>query len=467
MISLIVTVLLGLCLLLALEKRLNVTLDSLLLVALSPLVGIINQAYFLFGLSILGIPWPSRWLILALETFIIALTLWLRRDRLIRFIPRKVPGVKNLPSLMLIGLLAAQLTYLSVATLNQDYLHGDALNMWFMKGKIFFLENSIPKDVLGDPRFLQLNRWGSPSIMGSFFVAKYPPLPSLTVAMVYLLEDGENIFTAKALWLLVHGSLLFTLWWFGQKLFGKDNWLSFSLPLLYLTIPVSWMHFGYEIFGTVDLWLATWFALAVIFLYQWLNNKEDLYAILSAFFAGAAGLTKAEGAVGLVVIPIILWLSFKAKRFNFGILPLLLSVVPPLMWWWFSRGINLPQDFFSQILTQNRSVEGIVTNLEMIGSKVIGKLFDFSEFGLLWIFFFTSLVYLLFESTKRNRRIHEWLVSGIVMTGLLSIIGAYLLVQVGLESHIAGSITRLLSQWTPTALVVGVTNSKSYLKRNK
>lgn len=436
MISLALLLIIGLAVVFLLERVSQVRLESVLFLALVPLVGFAFQAFFFFLLSYFGLPWPNFQLLGFLELILAVVVLLNYRGRLSVLIQELInEWITNRWFKFFTVIVVGQLFLIWYSQLHTDYLHADAITIWFLKGKIFFMEKGIPTEIVDD------------------FQTKYPPFVPLVIASVHFFSNHLVPIAAKTLWLVIQTSLLLLLWFISKIVFEKQSWKSLLLPSLYLVTPISWMHFNIHIFGTVDLWLATYYAAALITVYLMVKTQKIGYVVFATVLIASATLIKTEGILALVLLPVILhaFLPLRPAKFRLPILSL--AVIPFLMWWNFTSRFNLTDDYLSQVMDNRLGVEAYISKAVMASERLLDNLFRIQGNVFLWPLFFMSTIAVVFQAYK-NRKISSALYFPFfVFAGLLLIIAAYTQNVIELDRLVNGSVGRLIAQLTPASII--------------
>jgi hypothetical protein len=176
----------------------------------------------------------------------------------------------------------------------------DAAGIWGYKAKQIYLSQGIPASELGNTHF-------------PIYHADYPLLIPLNQAFLYFFLGGFNDFAAKLLFAGFYLSTLVLFYSFSARVVPA------RLPRLMLTfLLASTPYFSDQATnGYADLPLAYFFFCSVILLFQWSQSPSLIFAVLSALYAGFAGITKNEGLMlAIVMIPILMfaWLRLSGER---------------------------------------------------------------------------------------------------------------------------------------------------------
>ena len=170
---------------------------------------------------------------------------------------------------------------------------GDVYCMWFFKPKAMFLAKTIPLDL-----FTNINLW--------FNTYNYPLLTSLNVAWFAICIGKWSDTVTKTFYTMQY---LATIVFFYYSL---KRYLNSGIAMMGTFITFCVPHvIGDLTTGYVDLIVAFYGCMAVISLFNWMENKEnprDLY--LSALFIGAAAWTHNEGLIlfGALILTLFAYL---------------------------------------------------------------------------------------------------------------------------------------------------------------
>ncbi|MDD5496507.1 MAG: glycosyltransferase family 39 protein, partial [Candidatus Omnitrophica bacterium] len=276
----------------------------------------------------------------------------------------------------------------------------DAVAIYAIKSKIFYLAGAIPQDF-----FTRL--------AGLFPHPDYPLNIPLAQTLLYLGSGSLNDQLVKTIFPLYFLGILTMLYFAVRRFAGRTYAILFTFLLA--TIP----HFNaYATNGYLEVPLAYYYFLSALFLFRWIaDTSQGRYLVLSAVMSALAGWTKNEGimycAVNTVVLTVFIFFTRKPLKIRMirdlflyiGIMALLL-----LPWYYIKMTASL----------HNEEV-GLDTvgfqSLFMQWYKIKPILYEFQKefFGpKKWNIIWPVLLYLLLVNRKRS-------VSGVGRYAALSI----------------------------------------------
>jgi len=275
--------------------------------------------------------------------------------------PRHVPdiglderkGPIILKTLLIFGILF-EAAYAIFRALIRPIEAYDAIAIYAIKSKIFFLAKSINADFLST----------------TFKLFPHPDYPlniPFSEVFVYLSLGNLNDQLVKIIFPLFFIGLL-AIFYFEIRRFASRAY-ALLFTFLLATIP---QFNAYAANAYVDLPLAYYYFASAVFLFKWIENKEKTHLLLvSACMSGLAGFTKNEGMMYCAINSLVLFIALigdgermKMKRiFNFiaytGVMCIIL-----LPWLWIKNTCSLTND---EIVLANINLSYLMKQLHRIG----------------------------------------------------------------------------------------------------
>ncbi len=207
----------------------------------------------------------------------------------------------------------------------------DAVAIYAIKAKIFYLAHSIPADYFT-------------RIAGLFPHPDYPLSIPLAETFIYTFLGTFNDQLVKIIFPLFFIGILVMLY------FAIRRFASRAYALLFTFILASIPQFNsYAANAYQDLPLAYYYFTSAIFLFKWIEERDRFqYLLVSAIMAGLAGWTKNEGMM-YCIINVIVILSFialdlggrswKTARSLAAYLSIMFLIMLP--WAWIKKSANI------------------------------------------------------------------------------------------------------------------------------
>jgi len=166
----------------------------------------------------------------------------------------------------------------------------DAFAMWFLKARIFFVERSIPFDILTKPFYV----YSSP---------EYPQLVPLNLAFISICLGQWNDILLRLFF--ATGYAMFMLFFYGSLIRFTHKTIA-AAACLFLLGNVHILEYATN--GYVDLTLGMFAAIATIYFQRFMDEKRSIYLMLSSFFMGSAAFVKNDGIALFVALSVTLFL---------------------------------------------------------------------------------------------------------------------------------------------------------------
>ena len=326
---------------------------------------------------------------------------------------------------LLIALIAFNVFFVSLGALFYPLASIDAVSIWLLKAKAFYLANGLPVEILKD----------------KFFLYTHPQYPLLLPFIYYVFYLALGTINENAVSFLNPLAYLLIII-IAYKLLKKMKFtttMSLLFTYIYSMFSPLLAQGGRGHAGDADIFivLINWLAISLSF--DFFKNKS--YKILCILIALIMISSQIKGE-GIFLTSIILFLPLTKKEKFFSIA---VSLLPFLAW----RGIiayyQIPNDFYFIIPGLNEAVLRIFdifyyTLLEMI--KINN-----------WYIFWP--VFLLFIISKKNKSqfIKKFILPSFLLICFL-FFTFYLFVSVSPKIYVPPSIDRILIQVSPFYFLV-------------
>ncbi len=260
----------------------------------------------------------------------------------------------------------------------------DALSYWSFYSKVFFHEKTIYSDALtNEDRVLRAKN--------------YPLFVSLTETYLCYFFNSFDDKKIKFLFFLYYFSFL-GLYYYRLKNYVNDkiafifSFLLFSLP------PLVREETGGISSAMVDVPLAFFSTISLMYLYEFLVSKKNSFLLLSIFFISASIFIKNEGiAIYFVMAASLLIFGWRKKKLlikckSFFLYPFLINIP----WLYFKYFVAVPIRTYKGLELHS------FTDLFLILANIIRNWAGLINWGLIWIIFF--LLFFLIRAMEENDR---------------------------------------------------------------
>lgn len=231
-----------------------------------------------FNISCILLPWA---ILLALNVF-----RYMKSGAQLRFLKAHEAGegkYKYLDIFLTAGI-AIETFYAFFRALIKPIESYDAVAIYAIKSKIFFLAKSIPQDYF-------------PSLVHNFPHPDYPLNIPLVESFMYMAMRNLNDQLVKIIFPLFFAGMLCILY------FAIRRFASRTYALLFTFLLASIPQFNaYAANAYQELPLAFYYFVSAVFLFAWIGDRNDMRSlILSAVMVALAGWTKNEGLLYCVI----------------------------------------------------------------------------------------------------------------------------------------------------------------------
>ena len=255
----------------------------------------------------------------------------------------------------------------------------DAIAIYAIKSKIFYLAGSIPAG------FFQ-------GLAQAFPHPDYPLNIPLAQTLVYLFLGNLNDQLVKIIFPLFFTGILVMLYYAIRRFASRAYALLFTFFLA--SVP---QFNAYAANAYLDLPLAYYCFASAIFLFLYLENRKNTrLLVLSAVFAGLAGWTKNEGLMYCAINTGVIFLYFALERkaiIGAGALYIGIISLLSLPWALIKRSAHLVNaDTASGGLTPGNVLQGAAGKLGPIIYEFQKQLFGPKKWNLIWFLALFSII---------------------------------------------------------------------------
>lgn len=376
-------------------------------------VGLISMQLYIY--STIGIPWERTFLLI--PWFILIAAILLKNRKKLPFSSPKIPPLKKIDKLLLLGILLSLLYVILEASL-RPATAWDAWADWLGLAKAFFITGKITPGVL--------------SYFGSVYPLTIDLLGTFTYIMVGRVDDTAVLLTSSAFYaflaLLFFASL--------RKKFGLRYALIFTLLLVSTQNFVR--HGGRMEAGLADLPLGYYAFVSVMVLFNYFKDKSAKTFFLFNVFLSVTLLIKFEGVI-LTIFIAFCSLMYILNNKLYSHIPLFFVWILPYCFWRLDRMVMHLSGLSYTVTKVTVSSQKIVTSLW----GTIKELVNVKSWNLLWIVYFYTL---LTANIKKNLEL------AVLNFVILAQLFVYLLIYIFTTGYSpSSSIERLLMHIAPLA----------------
>ena len=297
--------------------------------------------------------------------------------------------------IFLIFAITFEIVYAFFRTLIKPLEAYDAIAIYGIKSKIFYLASSIPHDFFS-------------SLALHFPHADYPLNLPLSETLLYVFMGNFNDQMMKIIFPLYFIAILIIVY-FGIRRFASST---YSLLFTFLLASVPQFN-AYATNGYLDLPLAYYCFVSASFLFLWFKNTEDVHFLsISASFVALAGWTKNEGLMycGANILLILIFFIFNARAISpKKMLIYLISYagivfIMSMPWILIKMGAHLVNDEMS---LSNLTASYLSKQYHKIGPIIYEfqkQIFGPKKWNILWIVAIFALVFRHKSILKKNIR---------------------------------------------------------------
>lgn len=350
---------------------------------------------------------------------------------------------------VLFAVILSQVLYSFAYTLSMPLNGWDALFIWFVKARAFFLDRAVEASFLTDPAYVQDH-------------PDYPLLIPLAVSWIYTAAGAAQEEAGKIIYPLQFAALL-SLFYYGVRRLSGSRTAGLLFTALLALTPVVLLHAagfpvqmdsgytGKDMTGYADLALSAYFLGAGIFIFLFARDKRGPFAFIASFMLASGAWTKNEGLtfalLGFIALCVAALLDSRRdlKRFALCLAPLALFILP----WSVYKAVHglgneyvqaMGSSVFLSNLSRLSEVIPYVASFMFLKPGVIGLAW--------WAYAITTVMGARTILAEKTIALH-WL-----MLGQLGVyIFVYIITPLDLKWHLATSVDRLLMQLIPLAML--------------
>lgn len=335
----------------------------------------------------------------------------------------------------------------------------DSWCIWFFKGKVLFVNRSVPSEFFLD-EFVQKHQR-----------PYYPLLVPFSVAWIYMSIGKISEQAARIIFPLQFASLL-AIFYYGARKYSSRH-LSFLFTTLIALTPIIMIHSGGlpervgglyagDFVGYADLTLSIYLLAAASFFYLYIKNSANTFLILGASFLGMSVWTKNEGMTFALVTWAMILVYFLMDRKS--VKPILIAfslfAVFSVPWNVYKTYLDINNEF-----TPNMNIATILGNSSRILTSlkfVIHLLFKQNNlYNLSWYLYLLSIPVNWRGFLKRPVAFLNILLLGQIAAYFF----IYLIIPYEILFVLRTSSDRLFLHLTPLALFIAFVNFEMFLYR--
>jgi len=352
------------------------------------------------------------------------------------------------PGIIFLLVILSQVVYSFAYALTMPLAGWDAIFIWFVKARAFFLDGSVEAAFLTDPVYAQDH-------------PDYPLLIPLSVAWIYTAIGAAQEEAGKIIYPLQFAALLALFHYGVRRLSGSRTAGLLFTALLALT-PVVLVHAagfpvlvdpsytGKDMTGYADLALSAYFLGAGVFIVLYAKEGSGPLAYIASVMLAAGAWTKNEGLIfallGFIALASAALLKEKKDLRTLGLClaPLALFILP---WSVYKAHLGLGNEY-----VESMGLFALISNLARLG-QIIPYFVDFMFFkpgvtGLAWWAYAASAVLGARAVFKGKTLALHWLILG--QLGVYVFV--YIITPVDLKWHLSTSVDRLVLHLVPLGL---------------
>lgn len=289
----------------------------------------------------------------------------------------KILPLSNLEKFFMLGI-SFEVLYAFFRTLIMPMESYDAIAIYALKSKIFYLAQSIPHDFF--------NSFGNivPHV-------EYPLLIPLAETAFYVFSGSVNDLLVKIIFPLYYLSLVIVFYSVSRRFLNRRQALLFTFLLA--TIP---QITDFATNGYADLPFAFYCSTSVFYLYLWMRQKKDSFLVLSFILSALAVWTKSEGLMFASINAVVAAVYMARERTIYakGCAYIILTVAMTASYIFILRSLGLAvnSDFVSsQSSLPARLMTGIKRIPDILYEYQI-QFFGPKKWNIIWIVFIAGCI---------------------------------------------------------------------------
>lgn len=420
------------------------------LAGISFMIGLGAVSFQMFLYSLASIPLNPIFIMLPWLPFIAFVFF---RFRMTSAKPRKEGWDRA--SIVLLAIIIIQSAYAFLYAFSVPLFGWDAWFIWFVKARVFFLDQGISGEFLSNP--------------GYRHHGDYPLLMPLATAFVYGAAGSANETIGKLMYPVQLLSLVAVIYYAVSRAAGKRTGLLFAA--LSTLVPIIMVHAGGapgkigrlyagDFVGYSDLTLSIYFMGAAAFLYWHMKEDNRPHLVMASLFLAFGAWTKNEGLT-FAAFSAVLFIIYRALYKREGLakdalvlmLPIAAVIIP---WSVYKSGLGIGSEYVGNLSIA--TISGNIWKLPII-LKTIGKM----AFTHIELYNFVWWAYAV--STFGNWRVSKEIVIMhlLLFLQLSTYVFIYIISPAPIDWHLATSADRLLLHLLPLALLITALNLVSII----
>jgi hypothetical protein len=297
----------------------------------------------------------------------------------------------------------------------------DAVGIWLLKAKFFYLSSSFPLEFLKNISFVYSH-------------PHYPLLLPFIISVFYFLLGGVKEQLIIFIYPLTFIAILFILYKLLRKLdFGQI--LSLTFTYVYSMFSPLLAQAGRKHAGEADIFILLTNLLVVFIALKIFKNKhKNLGTFLIVLIIMIASQIKLEG-IFLIVTLIFLPITRKTK-----LIAGIISLIPFLIWNFAAFYLRLPNDFGFLI----PPLKEISFRIFAISGYVLFEMIKVNNWYIFWPVFVLSIILI----KTKNDFLRKFIIPSFLVISALYF-GVYVFSSISPEGYVPSSIDRVLIQISP------------------
>ena len=297
----------------------------------------------------------------------------------------------------------------------------DAIGIWLLKAKFFYLSNSFPLTLLKNPYFIYSHPH-YPILLPFIFYAFYSIFGTVKEPMVALIYPLTFIAALFILYKLLRECDI------GQI-------LSLTFTHIYSMLSPLLGQAGRKHAGEADIFILLANLLVVFTALKMFKNKQKkLGTILIALIIMVASQIKLEG---IFILATLVFLPIPRKT---KLIAGLISLIPFLIWNFAAFYLRLPNDFGFVI----PPLQAIFPRIFAIAGYVLLEMIKINN----WYIFWPILILAIILVKAKNAFLRKFVIPSFLMVSVLYF-GVYLLSSINPAAYVPSSIDRVLIKISP------------------
>lgn len=380
-----------------------------------------------FNLVRITTPW--------LALLVVNLAIYFKDGKNIRIKPIKIKDESNrtLKIFLILGI-TFEILYALFRALIKPIESYDAIAIYAIKAKIFYLAKSIPADFFSN---LALH----------FPHPDYPLNIPLSETLVYLFLGNLNDQLVKILFPLYFIGILVMLY-YAIRRFASNN---YSLIFTFLLASVPQFN-AYATNGYLDLPLAYYYFLSTLFLFRWFKNEDEIqFLLLSAVMVSLSAWTKNEGlmycAINIILILIFFMLEHKMTRRELSCLAVYIGMILiiQLPWLWVKWAAHLANSDIGPIDIDSFNLAKLLHKAGSIVYEFQRQIFGPKKWNILW----PLVLFILISNYKKAFSKEQRYITISLSLTVLGYIFFYMVSQVEIDYFLRKTWSRFLIHFLP------------------